>query len=183
MVGRGLGGGEGLSWAGVRPEGFYKALPGSLAFILRAPMSHQKVCIRGVAGSDLSSKMIPLAVEDANEVGKVLDEELGLYGRAGTGVRRVGCPGCLHSLRVSVSLPSVPLVSPWSWPCSLGGCCENLGQGSISQTHQGHQRSWKLIKMENPLHLLGIYAHFRLLTLIITHSVLALTSERVENFM
>lgn len=56
-------------------------------------MSHQKVCIRGVAGSDLPSKMIPLAVEEANEVGKVLDGELGLYGRAGTGVRQVGCPG------------------------------------------------------------------------------------------
>lgn len=70
--GRGLGGREGLSWAGVRPEGFYKALPGSLVFILRAPMSHQKVCIRGVAESNLSSKMVPLATEEANEVRKVL---------------------------------------------------------------------------------------------------------------
>lgn len=123
-------------------------------------MSHQKVFFGGVAGSDLSSKMISLTVEEANEVGKVLDGELGLYGRAGTRVRQVGCPGHLHSQRVSVSLHSVPLVSPWSWPCSLGGCCENLGQGSLSQTHQGHEGSWKLIKMENPLHLLGIYVHF-----------------------
>lgn len=124
--------GRGLGRAGVRPEGFCKALSGSLALILRAPMSHQKVCIREVAGSDLSSKSIPLAVEEANEIGNVLEGELGLDGRARTGVRQVGCPGHSHSLRGSVSLHSVPRVSPWPWPCSLGGCCENLGQGRLS---------------------------------------------------